>query len=290
MKPILTASLLFLMSNLCNAQEFTVTDINAKSTRAEIKANDHINMNDRLQFTDKFGERCIGTVVKKEAQTAILDIAGCSHAQSIKNGVLFKKFEDAPAQTTPAAPTYKPYVSDSPTIDESWYTLWGLGFSGINYSNNDIDNEFDYVDKQPGVDRSSGNADLFGFYWPRTRTDMHGFVYNVIVDTLDNNVGDSFTLSQSLFAYSYYHFFGVNIGDQWFLRGDIGFSRFKYEAENSYITVSDETKTGMGALFGGGYGFATGLETRFLLGGYVTYRKGGDMKASAFNVTGAFLF
>lgn len=118
---------------------------------------------------------------------------------------------------------------------------------------------------------------------------MQGFIINAVVDVLDGPGGVA-SISQDLYAYSYHHFFGVNVGDGWFLRGDVGIVKYQLKLDTTLISYNETSKAGFGVLGGGGYGFAIGTETRLLLGAYWSHRKAEDLKASDLNFTVGFLF
>ena len=101
---------------------------------------------------------------------------------------------------------------------------------------------------------------------------MHGFVVNSVSDSLDGP-GGTITVYQHLYAYSYHKFFGQNIGDGWFVRGDVGLAIFSVDVDTTSFDFSESSDTGLGFLGGGGHAFAIGQETRMLLGLYLTHRR-----------------
>lgn len=199
----------------------------------------------------------------------------------------------------------EPVSSDGlPTINESWYTLWGLGFSGASYSG-DLGDAYEKLADTPGVDENSGVAlDLLGFYWPLAgHKTMIGFVINGSSSSVDDNLGDKLTLTTSQISFSTHHFFGKNIGHGWFVRGDIGFVRGSITVLDNNITAEQSSDSKLGVLFGGGYGFSMGKETRFLLGLYIrpipklkfdniTYNGNpvSELKGTITSLTAGFLF
>lgn len=217
-----------------------------------------------------------------------------------ENGKTIKKTEttETEAETEVVAepePVVTPIPDGLSTINESWYTLWGFGFSNSNYSGI-LGDAYEKDKSSAGADKSSMAVDLLGFYWPlEGHKTMLGFILNGSTDTL-KLAGSEESITTSLLAFSAHHFFGTNIGNGWFLRGDIGFARASVDIDigaDHYNVTSD---MGVGFLAGGGYGFALGRETRLLLGLYyrqvpkVKFDNGVDLKGSVTSVTAGFLF
>ena len=89
-----------------------------------------------------------------------------------------------------------------------------------------------------------------------------------------DSTGEELSISQSLIAFSGYHFFGQNIGDGWYARGDLGLSSFTSyynSGTTDNFTSSSETDFGFGTNLGGGYGFRIGTETRMTWGAHIGY-------------------
>ena len=161
-----------------------------------------------------------------------------------------------------------------------------------NYSSGELNDALDEIEDIPGVSRGRLGLDILGFYWPLAdKKSMHGFVINSTSDSLiDDDSDDRFSIHQHTYSYSYHQFFGANIGDQWFWRGDIGIARFVIDINSSSLNFTEDSDLGIGALVGGGYGFAIGQETRMLLGGYLSHREADDASATNFSVLLGFLF
>jgi hypothetical protein len=154
-----------------------------------------------------------------------------------------------------------------PSINESWYTLWGLGFSKTKYKG-DIGDSFE--DASSAGSRSTGIAmDLLGFYWPLSdQKTMIGVIINGSADSVKLD-GVTDRITTTLLAFSVHHFFGQNIGDGFFVRGDIGFSSANIEVEESGFKWDKSSDSTLGVLFGGGYAWPINLDTRMLLGLYI---------------------
>ena len=167
---------------------------------------------------------------------------------------------------------------------ESWYSYWAIGLASHNYSD-DMENMIDAAESIPGVERSQGAIDMFGFYWPINNHSIGGFVISGSFDRLQDNFDDYFQINQYLYGASGMHFFGEEIGDGFFLRGDIGFSKSSFQ---SNFLADDESDYGSGYLLGVGYGIPISWNTRFLI--TVTYSnktiEGDNYASSAITVGG----
>ncbi len=144
---------------------------------------------------------------------------------------------------------------------EDWYTYWGFGFSNHTYEE-PLDSLVKTVDSFPGVTRSQTAYDLLGFYWPlKNNQTSAGFVISGSADRLDDGLG-YVQINQYLYAGSVMHFFGKEIGDGFFVRGDLGFSK---AVVSSSITNPVGSDTGSGILLGVGYGIPVSEESRVLI-------------------------
>lgn len=168
---------------------------------------------------------------------------------------------------------------------ESWYTYWSIGGSNHTYGE-PFDSWVQGIDSLPGVERTETASDLFGFYWPlENQQTALGFVISGSSDRLDNNI-DHMQMSQSLFGGSVMHFFGDEVGDGLFLRGDLGFSKAVYSDSSGNDPVGSET--GTGTLFGVGYGIPVTEGFRILLSLTASNNtiEGYDLKSTAFRIGG----
>lgn len=158
-------------------------------------------------------------------------------------------------------------TSGLPTINEDWYTLWGIGWGSSSYSEVAGD-AYEDLENSAGADRSSTTSlDLFGFYWPLSgHHTMLGVAYNYSSDVIELQSGTDARVSTGQIGFSAHHFFGENIGHGWYLRGDLGFAIATAEISNGSVSVDNSTDVGLGAIVGGGYGFSIGDETRLLIG------------------------
>lgn len=186
-----------------------------------------------------------------------------------------------------------PQVTEPPqlrSLNESWYTLWGLGFSSNSY---DPSTQETVTSSTTGMIRSVQlSIDMLGFYWPiNDHHTMHGIIVAGQSDNyrhiLTNNI---FSINSYLYAYSIQHFYGTNIGDGWFLRGEIGLAKMIITSSNNGTTYSGITDSGTGIDLGGGYAWPTSKETRFLLTGYYAYKSINSGKQNSVALSAGLLF
>lgn len=166
---------------------------------------------------------------------------------------------------------------------EDWYTYWSFGFADNQYPG-DLDAVLDTLDSLPGVDRTQGAMDMFGFYWPLEKNLNVGFVVSGSWDLFQTPIGDM-QINQYLYAASAMKFFGKEIGDGFFLRGDFGFSKAVIDV-NYYGSAT--TDSGFGFLLGAGYGIPVSEDSRVLLSFNVSNKdiKGDNWSAVTFNIGG----
>ena len=181
------------------------------------------------------------------------------------------------------------HQAELPSINEPWYTLWGFGFPSIEYEK-DLQSAINKINSFPGIVHTAFNFDFFGFYWPdHSFKTMYGVVLNSVSDSIAYKT-DTLTILQYTLAFSTHHFFGVNIGDGWFIRGDVGPTWYVAEtiiAGEKTLTSSDY---GLGLMFGGGYSFIIGKETRMPLGFYLAHRSVKGESITTTSLSLGFLF
>ncbi|TNF37516.1 MAG: hypothetical protein EP315_02555, partial [Gammaproteobacteria bacterium] len=126
---------------------------------------------------------------------------------------------------------------------ESWYAFWSIGFAKINYPGtlHHIESYLENTADNPEIYRPRNNMDMFGTYWPITEHNMLiGWVINVVSDSLVTNndpkfnyIGDDLLIIDTfLYGISSMKFFGHEIGDGLFIRGDVGLA--EYRISNDY--------------------------------------------------------
>ncbi len=174
--------------------------------------------------------------------------------------------------------------------DESWYFNIGLNFFVPSYGS-DVDAALNQIKSNGGTTRVSLGLDI-AFYWPLAdRQTILGPSLIGESDTYSIN-GYTLSLTQAMLAFSAQHYFGENVGDGFFVRGDVGPANFGVKAEypSGATLVNAQSATGIGFQAGGGYSFLLSNETRLGVGAYFAhYAAGGDV-ANNFLVSGNFLF
>lgn len=151
---------------------------------------------------------------------------------------------------------------------ESWYSYWGMGLSSNDYPSN-VETIISRLENSPGGERSTIGIDALGFYVPVSNYSMLGVVASIsrdFVETNDEGVKISYTLNQFLYGVSGKTFFGREIGDGFFLRGDLGFATARETEEVTGQPDSGGSASGFGALFGLGYGIPISPQCRILMG------------------------
>lgn len=219
-----------------------------------------------------------------------------------ENGKVVKKVEkvETEADVTPekSAPVGSQEVnSNLPSANEDWYTLWGIGFGSASYSGS-LGDIYEDSEDLAGADRSATvSMDILGFYWPLSgHKTMLGFVFNTAGDSIEFSNGNEASISTSMLGFSAHHFFGENIGDGWFVRGDVGIARASIDFEIGSDDYDDTSDAGLGLLIGGGYSLPIGTETRLLVGLYVRsvpelkFDSSSKLKGTVTSVTAGFLF
>lgn len=175
----------------------------------------------------------------------------------------------------------------SMAAEEDWYTYWSFGFSNNSYPGG-MDSFLSGLEAQPGVDRAEIAIDMLGFYWPIADKTTLGFVISGTADAFTTPIGD-FQINQYLYGASLMKFFGKETGDGFFLRGDLGFAKASISTDiGSGGIYTIESDTGMGLLFGVGYGIPVSEQSRILLSINVSNKDidGENWSAVSFNIGG----
>lgn len=145
---------------------------------------------------------------------------------------------------------------------EEWYTYWAIGLADHNYPG-DLDNAIEALDSIPGVDRSELAYDMLGFYWPYDNKTTLGFVISGSSDRLEDSFGDYIQFNHYLYGFSAMRFFGKEIGDGFYVRGDAGIAKIRMSTNIGFDLTSDN---GTGYLLGFGYSWPVSGQSRVLIG------------------------
>lgn len=159
---------------------------------------------------------------------------------------------------------------------ESWYLNFSLGAARNEYPAN--------IGVTSGRNRVEGSGDMFGVYFPMISNLAIGFAVTGSFDRFDTPAGYH-QINQYLAGFSTMKFFGKEIGDGIFLRGDIGLAKWIIDDEKDGITSS---KPGLGVLVGAGFGIPVTEGFRVLFGLNVSNKEidGKNWKATTFNIGG----
>jgi hypothetical protein len=176
-------------------------------------------------------------------------------------------------------------IGNLPSANENYYLFTGIGVTPVMFAP-----EISSAIKEFGKGKSMKNigigVEVLGIYFPLNRHRSllggnFGFIYNKY--SSQNSFQETSTteisqLSRLEFwqiglAASFFHFFGQNIGDGPFFRGDFGFSFFtgslnvSYTANSGPMRAENQNysyKPGPALLIGGGYAWPLSLSTRLL--------------------------
>ena len=291
---------------LINSPIYQVEKIKTSSVKTIIKGDmKSLRLGDQLEYRDELNQVCRGFVesITQGYATLSLPDRHCVDKGMIKTGALMKlvsksNLSRASSDERIAEPIAKGtnlILRDNnklPTINEMWYILWGFGLSqeSETYGSGLISNMTQSRNMTSGI-----NGDL-GVYWPSTNHKrMYGLIVNFsssyslpnpegqadrhregLEDEVSFSSASHLSIDEDAFSLSVHHFFGKNIGDGWFLRGDIGVTNADvyYVINKGGQTVAkSENKDGYGLLFGGGYALRFGKETRLLFGLYASSKQ-----------------
>lgn len=145
---------------------------------------------------------------------------------------------------------------------ESWYTYWAIGLANPDYPGT-LNSDINTLDSIPGVNRTKTGYDMFGFYWPHQNNDMLGFVVSGASDRLEDSLNNYIQINQYLYSFSAMRFFGKEIGDGFYVRGDIGLAKANIDTN---FAGSATSNTGTGFLLGLGYAIPVSEQSRFMFG------------------------
>ena len=167
---------------------------------------------------------------------------------------------------------------------EPWYFSFAFGLANHKHAD-ELDQVFDGAEDVPGVDRFEFAMDLLGFHWPLPEQNTTlGFVINASSDNLSEDGQYDVALNTYLYGVSGIHYFGKEIGDGLFVRGDFGFSRGVLIVDGD----EEDSDTGTGFLLGTGFAVPVSDRTRVFLGINISERKidGDTFKTTQFTIGG----
>ena len=151
---------------------------------------------------------------------------------------------------------------------ETWYTLWGLGYSNISYPK-EWEDILNNVEDDPRVEKASIAIDMLGFYWPKNEQTLFGGIINGFADRYELDQ-EHIQINNYIYSFSVIHFLNNRIGQGPFFRGDIGASRIVVQMSD-YET--EASTWGVGGLLGLGVGIPITQGTRILFSATYTFRK-----------------
>ncbi len=166
-------------------------------------------------------------------------------------------------ETAPANPDSNSSVTVERNKDESWYWGFNLGGGRIKYKKAALETAVEAAKNSPNSDHGTYFFDLF-FIWPLSnhQTAM-GVSVGGIADSYTNNTTNvEETLNSSMLAFSVHHYLAGNIGDGFFLRGDLGLASVSYNVRSNNVSTTSDSYNGLGLRLGLGYSILLSDETR----------------------------
>ena len=272
---------------------------------------DHgIREGDFVMIPFETGYRCRLEVVKVLSETIIAHTRHCATEELIKEGLPIES--DPYGDDREHYPPPRPEPEEDPAAlfhnalagpeddapqeighkskNEWWYAYWGAGWSAPHYPEPEK-SLVDGINLLPSVGHLSLSLDVVGIYFPRKNfKTMLGSVVSLVTDRYSDG-GGSVQLNQYLVSASAMHFFGTNIGNGPFLRGDLGLALVNKQSSGGGLGQTLEgTGYGFGFLAGGGYALPVSEGTRLLFSGSYAIRvvSSGTFGALAFTL--GFLF
>jgi hypothetical protein len=173
--------------------------------------------------------------------------------------------------------------------NESWYWQFALHGGTVRYQPSSLEQSVDSLRNNKDIKHISAGLDL-SFLWPlaNQQTAM-GITLNGTSDSLNytaTGTGSSITISSSLLGFSVQHFLMSNIGDGFFVRGDIGLGSTTLTLKNILGVDKSDTEQGLGVGVGLGYSIPLSSQTRlplFIKYNLVTAKDNFQSRALTFN-------
>ena len=164
---------------------------------------------------------------------------------------------------------------------KSWYTYWGLGYSGISYPSS-LPGDVNNIKNMDDVLHVPLNLDVLGFYFHLTPKTIGGIVLNIALDRYSKDEkygsGQAYNAIQYLYSFSAMHYLGDSFGSGPFARVDAGLAELSTRGSSK----STHYDLGFGLLVGGGWAFHIS-EAKLLLNINYTYR---GIEGEAYNTMG----
>ncbi len=293
---------LLISSNLI-ASELTVRQINTSKEEIAVNLDENTEVKEKDSFvlTLKNKQQCIFSIHEIKKSVAILRSDDCYEnfnlievGDSLESSLFSTDDDDEDEEGDSQTEKYlaernSRFDSDLPSKNERFYLQFGLGVSSFEYST-EAQAVVDELNSISGISKVGINLDLFGFYFPvNNHKTLIGGMISAAAERWSGN-GGSLQINQYLFGSSVQHFFGRNIGDGFFIRGDLGVSYFDVDLDTTTLKATERSSAGLGLLLGGGYAIPISTETRLMLNLNLAYRSAGDDDSSTVNLNVGFLF
>lgn len=176
-------------------------------------------------------------------------------------------------------------IGDLPSRNESWYIFSSVGLAPIEYAQS-INESIESFTGETSMNNLGLSLDAVGIYWPlKNNKSILGGVFGLVYEKYNTQGTFSETPTTTITQWgtlkfwqysinaSFLHFFGQNVGDGIFLRGDLGISSFDGTLNVSYTANDGDLQGenqdfsyewGPSFLLGGGYSWPFSLSTRLM--------------------------
>ena len=293
-------SKIFILSLLISTQlfatDYEVAEVNQSK---EIIAVWYKNGDNQLVVGDSLtatvdGKTCSMPIerISNEKKFVVVSSKGCPFGNELRKGtaLTISLLNSNDLVEATSKPVLQSSDSNLRSKNEDWYIYFGLGFGSARYNDKDLQDALDRLKDDSSVSHITVVLDLVGFYYPVfNHSSMIGFLISGVGETFEQN-DEKISIYQYQYSFSAMRFFGTNIGDGPFIRGDIGPTRFRVEGKNSQVSVSEESDWGLGFTLGGGYAVPLSSEARLLLNTNISLRDAEGDKVTTLAFTAGFLF
>jgi len=228
---------------------------------------------------------------EREGKVSLLD---CPYRKDLKRDLILSlpplvvKYDPSFREDSMAT-AEKKSIGDLPSRNESWYIYASIGVAPIDYAPS-INESLESFTGENGMNNLGVSLEAFGAYFPlgNKKTLLGGVLglvyenyktsgqFNETPITVISQWADLKFWQYSITA-SAMHFFGQNIGDGYFIRGDLGISSCSGTLNVSYTTNGGDLQGenqdfsynwGPSFLLGGGYSLPFSLSTRLMFSLY----------------------
>ncbi len=233
---------------------------------------------------------CLLKILELGEKEGKVSLSHCPFRSELKRDQILS----LPPMVTQVDPTYrensvytaeKKAIGDLPSQNEPWYIYTSIGLAPIQYASS-INQSIESFTGNSSMNNLGISLEAFGAYFPlKNKKTVLGGVLGLVYEnyktqgqfnesptTVINQWADLKFWQYSITA-SAMHFYGRNVGDGFFIRGDLGISAFQGTLNVSYTTNGGDLqgenqdfsyKWGPSFLLGGGYSWPISLSERMM--------------------------